>query len=244
MPLEVVKHNAPKLGKVKMTCDNPIDPKLEESGEAVKCCFSKPNFTILSGGMGSGKTSWIISALKGFYKKTHHDIIVVIPEISLHSISERDNVFEKYCPPENLYHELNEDVLEEIYAKAQANAAEDRYTMLIIDDFGADLKTKPVEKVLQRLVIKMRHLKLGGIFVLCQNYFQMPKKLRELATNCVLWNSNKSQNKKFFLEQMQTTEEEFEDLLKHCPTIHNWFLLNLKYKRIFTDNWHEVVLKN
>lgn len=244
MPLEVVKHDAPKLGKVKMTCDNPIDPKLEEQGEAVKCCFSKPNFTILSGGMGSGKTSWIISALKGFYKKTMHDIIVVIPEISLHSISEKDNVFAKYCPEDNLYHELNEQVLDEIYSKCQANAAEDRYTMLIIDDFGADLKNKAVEKMLQKLIIKMRHLKLGGIFVLCQNYFQLGKKLRELATNCILWNSNKSQNRKFFLEQMQTTEEEFDDLLKHCPTIHNWFLLNLKYKRIFTDNWHEVVLKN
>lgn len=242
MPIHIVKHDAPKLGSVKMTCDDPIDPKLETSGEAVKCCFSKPNFTILSGGMGSGKTSWVISALKGFYKKTHHDIIVVIPEISLHSISDRDNVFEKYCPEGNMYHELTEDVLEEIYAKAQANAAEDRYTMLIIDDFGADLKTKPVEKMLQKLVIKMRHLKLGGIFVLCQNYFQMPKKLRELATNCILWNSNKSQNRKFFLEQMQTTEEQFDDLLKHTPTIHNWFLLNLKYKRIFTDNWHEIVL--
>lgn len=244
MSLQVVKHDAPKLGSVKMTCDNPIDPKLEDSGEAVKTCFSKPNFSILSGGMGSGKTSWIIAALKGFYKKTHHDIIVVIPEISLHSISERDNVFEKYCPPENLYHELNETVLEEIYAKAQGNAAEDRYTMLIIDDFGADLKNKPVEKMLQKIIIKMRHLKLGGIFILCQNYFQMPKKLRELATNCILWNSSKSQNKKFFLEQMQTTEAQFEDLLKHTPTIHDWFLVNLKYKRIFTKDWCEVVLKD
>lgn len=241
MPIQIQKQDKPKLGSVHMVCDNPIDPKLESSGEAVKCCFSKPNFTLLCGGMGSGKTSWIISALKGFYKKTHHDIIVVIPEISLHSIAEKDNVFSKYCPEDNLYHELTEEVLEEIYAKTQASAAEGRYTLLIIDDFGADLKNKAVERVLQRLVIKMRHLKLGGFFILCQNYYQLGKKLRELATNCVLWNSNKSQNRKFFAEQMQIDESDFNELIEHCPTIHNWFLLNLKYKRIFTDKWDEVL---
>lgn len=244
MPLKIEKQTAPKLGKVTMTCDDPIDPKLEESGEAVKCCFSRPNFTILSGGMGSGKTSWIISALKGFYKKTMHDIVVVIPEISLNSISDKDNIFAKYVPEGNLYHELTEDVLEEIYEKAQDNAKEGRYTLLIIDDFGADLKNKSVEKVLQRIVIKMRHLKFGGIFVLCQNYYQMPKKLRELATNCVLWNSNKSQNKKFFMEQLQCSETQFDDLLKLTPTIHDWFLLNLKYKRIFSKTWDEVKIED
>lgn len=241
--MKIVNHEKPKLGSVHMTCDNPIDPKLEDSGEAVKVCFSKPNFTVLSGGMGSGKTSWILSALKGFYRKTHHDIIVVIPEISLHSISERDNVFSKYCPPENLYHEFTEEVLEDIYAKAMNNASEDRYTMLIVDDFGPQLKDKACERVMQKLVVKMRHLKLGGIFVLCQNYFQMPKKLRELASNCVLWNSSKSQNRKFFEEQMQMSDANFERLLKHTPTIHNWFLVSLKYKRVFTDDWNEVVIE-
>jgi hypothetical protein len=64
--------------------------------------------------------------------------------------------------------------------------------------------------------------------------------LRELATNVVLWNSNKSQNEKFFKEQFQFTLDKFEDLIKHTPTIHNFFILNLKYKRIFNDNWNEI----
>lgn len=238
--MKIIKHDKPKLGSVHMNCDNPIDSKLEDSGEAVKCCFSRPNFTLLCGSMGSGKTSWVISMMKGALKKTHHDIIVVIPEISLHSISEKDNIFSKHVPEGNLYHEYTEEVLDDIYAKVMVNASEDRYTMLLIDDFGPQMKDKACERVLQKLVVKMRHLKLGQIWVLCQNYFQMPKKLRELATNIVLWNSNKSQNKKFFDEQLQMKEQNFDDLLKCMPTIHNWCLVNLKYKRIFTDNWDEV----
>jgi energy-coupling factor transporter ATP-binding protein EcfA2 len=242
--MEVIHHDKPKLGKVKMTCDDPIDPKLEQNGEAVKACFSKPNFTMLCGGMGSGKTSTTIKCLKGFLKKTHSDMIVVIPEVSLASINPADNVFSKWTPEGNLYHELNEDTLKEIYEKVLANAEEGNYTIVIIDDFGHLLKDKKIETMLQKFVIKIRHLKIGQLWLLTQNYFQTPKKLRELATNVFLWNSNKSQNEKFFTEQFQMDGEKFKQLLRHTPTIHNFFILNLKYKRIFNDNWDEVVWKD
>jgi hypothetical protein len=241
--MEVVKHEAPKLGKVKMLCDDAIDPKLEDNGEAVKCCFSKPNFTLYCGGMGSGKSSLCLSALKGYLKRTHHDMFVVIPEISLQSINPKDNVFSKHTPEGNLYHELTEDVLSDIYTKMTDNASRGEYSILIIDDFGPNLKEKRIEALLQKFVIKIRHLKLGQMYLLTQNYFQTPRKLRELATNIFLWNSNKSQNEKFFKEQFQFSSDKFEELIKHTPTIHNWVLLNLKYKRIFNDKWNEVLWK-
>jgi len=240
--MKIVEHDNPKLGEVKMNCDNAIDNKLENNGEAVKVCFSRPNFTILSGGMGSGKTSFLISALKGFLKKTHHEMYVIIPEISLHSIAEKDNIFSKYLDEEHLYHEYNEEVLNGIYEKVKANAEEDLYSMLIIDDFGAQMKeNKKCEQILQRFITKMRHLKLGQIWILTQNYYQMPKKLRELATNVVLWNTNKSQNKKIFQEQFQMPEHQFLELMKMTPTTHDWVLLNLKYKRMFNNNWNEII---
>ncbi len=239
--MEVVKDKVkPRLGRVKMVCDCAIDPKLEEQGEAVKACFSRPNFTIFSGGMGAGKTSMVISLLKGAFKKTMHNMYVVIPEGSLHSISPADNVFLKHLPEDSLYHDLTDEILEDIYEKAVANSAAGEYTHLIVDDYGQELKTKPIMKQLERLVVRMRHLKLGAIWVLCQNYYQMPKKLRELATNIFLWNTNKSQNQKFFAEQFQLGEEKFLELMRHCPTAHDWILLNLKYKRIFNNDWDEV----
>lgn len=239
--MRIIKHQKPKIGSVKMNCDECIDEKLETNGEAVKVCFSRPNFTILSGGMGSGKTSFMIKLLKGALRKTHHDMYVIIPEISLNSIAENDNIFTKYLDDDHLYHEYNEEVLEEIYEKVKANAAEGCYSMLLIDDFGAQMKSnKKAEEVLQKFITKMRHLKLGQIWVLCQNYYQMPKKLRELATNCVLWNSNKELNKKLFQEQIQIKENDFNELMEHCPTTHDWILFNIKYKRIFNKDWDEI----
>ena len=242
--MKIIEHDKPKLPVIKMNCDNAIDLKLENQGEAVKVCFSRPNFTIFSGGMGSGKTSMILSMLKGCLRKTHHEMYVIIPEISLHSISENDNIFNKYLQPECLYHEYTPEILEEIYEKVKQNAENDLYSMLIIDDFGAQMKdNRQCEIILQKFITKMRHLKLGQIWVLCQNYYQMPKKLRELATNIFLWNTNKSQNKKFFEEQLQISEKNFLELIKQTPTIHDWILLNLKYKRLFNKNWDEIVFE-
>ena len=183
--------------------------------------------------------------LKGCLKKTHHEMYVIIPEISLHSISDKDNIFKKYLDPECLYHDYNEEILEEIYEKIKANAENDLYSMLIIDDFGSQMKSdRHSEMILQKFITKMRHLKIGQIWILCQNYYQMPKKLRELATNIFLWNTNKSQNKKFFEEQLQISEKNFNDLLAETPTIHDWILLNLKFKRLFNKNWNEIIFEN
>ena len=171
-------------------------------------------------------------------------MFIIIPEVSLKSINPADNVFEKYCPEEQLYNDLSEEVLNDIYAKLEINAMNGDYSIVVIDDFGHTLKDKRIEKMLQRFIIKVRHLKIGQLWVLCQNYYQTSKKLRELATNVVLWNSNKSQNEKFFKEQFQFTIDKFEDLIKHTPTIHNFFILNLKYKRIFNDSWNEIKWKD
>jgi energy-coupling factor transporter ATP-binding protein EcfA2 len=244
--MEVIKSKVkPKLGRCRMMCDEPIDEKLtaEHAGIAVDCCFSKPHFTLFVGGMGSGKTSLLISMLKGVLKKTAHNMYVIIPEISLHSISPQDNVFVKHLPEGSLYHELSPEILEEVYDRAKASAEQDEYTYLIVDDFGHIMKQQPIIKALERLIIKMRHLKMC-IFILTQNYYQTPLKLREICTNVVLWNTNKSQNFKFYNEAFQYTEDQFLRLMTHCPTIHDWALVNMKYKRIFNKEWDEIVFKD
>ena len=234
--MRVIEYSAPKLPVVKMKCDDCIDPKLDEH-EAVRTCFSRSSTTIISGGTGSGKSTWVIQMLRSVFKKVFHEIILMIPEESFRSISDKSNPFLK-VDPENIYHEFNADTLAEVYTKIEDNAAEGYYTLLILDDHGADLKVKANEMILNRMFLKQRHLRLST-FVLVQNFYMVPKKLREVTGNLVMFNTNKSQNFKVFRELFDLKEEQFKQLLRLIPTAHDYVLLNLKYKRIFVD-WNEV----
>jgi uridine kinase len=230
--MKIIPHSAPKFPKVNMLCDVVIDPKLTEH-EAIDCCFARSSTTIVSGGMGSGKTTWVIQMLKSVFKKCFHEIIVIMPENSMKSIDPKHNPFLK-INPENIYHEFNVDVLSEIYTKIEDNAAEGYFTLLIIDDFGADLRNKQNEYILNRIFLKQRHLRTST-FILVQNYYMLGKKIREVATNLVLFNTNKSQNQKVFRELFHLKEQQFNSLLRMLPTSHDYLIANLKYKRIFVD---------
>jgi hypothetical protein len=240
MSLYLEKLEKPKITKVTMNCDLPIDPKLEKY-ESIKTCFSNHNFTILAGLMGQGKTSTMISLMKNVFRKCYNDVYVIIPQISLHSISDKDNIFlaDGINDEDHLYHEYNGDTLETIYQKLVENASDDYTSMLIIDDFGANFRTdKQAEKVLNKIIIKMRHLKCS-IFLLGQNIFQLPRKWREIATNLICFNLGKSQMKKIFDEFFEYKQEQFDEIMKLYKSPHDYLLLNLKYKRLFY-NFDEV----
>ena len=221
----------PKISTPKMKCDLPIDPKLEKY-EGVKACWSYYNFTIIAGLMGQGKTSTTIGLLKSVFPGCFHNVITIIPEISLHSIPEKDNVFKRF-PEEDIYHSYDADTLEEIYERLEENASEDYSTLLVIDDFASDFKSnKAAEKVLNRIIIKMRHLHCS-IMLLGQNIYQMPKKWREIATNLLCFNLGKSQMSKIFNEFYQYSPKQFDQVMTLYREPHDYLLLNLKHKRLF-----------
>lgn len=235
--MKIIELEKPKLKPVHMMCDDIIDPKLEEF-PAIKQCFGTSNTTLLSGGTGSGKTTWLIQMLKSIWKKCYHDIFLIMPENSMNSISDKDNVFKKYLDPENIYHTYDVDTLKEIYEKVEENASQGYYTLLLIDDYGNQLKNKMEAKILQSMFLKNRHLRLS-VFVLCQSWYQAPKIIREICNNAVLFNTSKSQNCKFFDEVMNIKKNEFDELMKRLPTTHDYILISLKHKKIY-HNWDEV----
>ena len=229
----------PKIKTPKMKCDLPIDPKLEKY-ECIKSCWSYYNFTIVCGLMGQGKSSTTIGLLKSVFRGCFHNIIVIIPEISLHSISEKDNIFMRECPREDIYHSYDADTLKEIYDRLEKNASEDYSTLLVIDDFASDFKSnKDAEKILNRIIIKMRHLRCS-IMLLGQNIYQMPKKWREVATNLICFDLGKSQMEKIFNEFYRYTPDQFSQVMTLYRQPHDYLLLNLKFKRLFY-NFDEVL---
>jgi hypothetical protein len=71
----------------------------------------------------------------------------------------------------------------------------------------------------------------------------VPKKMREIATNLVMFNTNKSQNIKVFRELFDLKEQQFNELIRMLPTAHDYLIANLKYKRIFVD-YNEIKFDN
>lgn len=231
----IKQFSKPKIPKVLMTCDNPIDDKLLKH-EAIKTCFSTYNFTIIAGKMGQGKTSTTLSLLKSVFGRCFHNIFVIIPENSLNSIPEKDNLF---LPKENenkfIYHEYNEQSLGEIYDMLVEDSGDGYSSILIIDDFGSEFKTnKTAEKILNKIIIRMRHLKTS-IMLLTQNIYQNPKKWREVATNLLVFDLGKSQMEKIFNEFFDYKKEQFDEIMKLYKNPWDYLLLNLKHKRLFFD---------
>jgi hypothetical protein len=232
--MQVTDLDKPKLGKVTMKCDECVDQKMCKY-PAVECAFSQCSFTMLCGKMGQGKTSSMISFLRkgGPLYKCYNNAYVIIPEISLHSIDEKDNIFIKNMEEDDIFHEYNAEILDEIYSRLLANANKDEFSILVIDDMGAIFKRdKYAATVLNKIITKMRHLKVS-VILLCQNIYQLPKGWREIATNLITFNLGKSQMQKIFKEFYDYKEEQFLQIMRLYKSPHDWLLLNLKHRRLF-----------
>ena len=121
------------------------------------------------------------------------------------------------------------------------NSKEGYNTLLIIDDFQQRLKDPFVSKALERIVIKTRHLRTTS-FYLVQNFQKVPKSLREIAFNLVLFNIGKSQLFKVFEEVIQMKKEKYEEIIDLCyKDPHDFLLINLHRSKKIYRNWDEVI---
>lgn len=237
--MQVKTFEKPKIKfNVNMKCDEPIHKKLLKY-EAIKCCFSTPSTNLICGGTGCGKTSYLIVLIKTIFYGCFNDIFLIMPSESIASISDEDNILNEIEDKECIYEDLNEETLQDIYDKVKDNADENYKSLLIIDDHGDKLKGKQEALMLQRMFQKNRHMKLS-IFVLCQNFYQMPKIIREITNNVILFNTNKSMNEKFFNEMFQHKKQHFDEMMKLMNSSHDNILCSLKHKRIFYK-WDELI---
>lgn len=240
--METIELIQPKLPQVKMNCDEIIDEKLTK-WPAVECCFSQTSYSIIAGLPGQGKTSLAINLLRGPFKKCFSHIYVIIPEVSLQSIDAKDNIFIKHIDEEHMYHEYTEEVLEEIYQKTLQHKQDGEFSILLIDDMGAEFRTnKSAEVIMNRMIIKMRHT-YCSILLLAQNIYQLPKKWREMATNLITYNLGKSQMNKIFEEFYNYTPYQTGEIMELYKKPHDWLALNTKHKRLFFKFELEIIFK-
>lgn len=129
--MKIKKKYNPNLPKVDFLCDFPIHKKLDEY-ELTKDFMNKPNTTVFLGRQGSGKTSLCINFISEICRKCFHNIYVFMRETSRNSL--KNNIFDKYLDPCQIYEDLTPESIEEVYNKVKINAKEKEYTLIVFDD--------------------------------------------------------------------------------------------------------------
>jgi hypothetical protein len=241
--MEIIPLDKPNLKKIKMACDCIIDEKLTRY-PAVECLFATHNFTIFAGLMGQGKSTKVLQLIASVFRHCFEHIYVIIPEISLHSIDEKSNLYKKYLDDgEHLYYEYTPEVLQSIYDKLLDNAGQDMNSLVIVDDFSSEFKSnKECERILNKIIIKMRHLH-ATIFLLAQGITQLPLKWRQMATNLIMFNLGKSQLERVFNETIQMSQDQFNKVCSLYQEPHDCIMMSLRHRRMFKD-FDEIKLKD
>lgn len=191
MPILEIKEEVNR--DIKVT--KPIKEKMDKYVKDIPDGISRRNGMIylLVGSGGSGKTSLLLNQFRrgGSYHRKFHNLYLFTPSISFLSV--KDHPFEKH---DKIYHELTRDTLEELLAelkdrkeewsKTDDTDDEMEYNCVIIDDFASSLKEKDVQKLLNTMLIKARHLNTCFIFTL-QSYMYFPKMLRKQTTYATIF---------------------------------------------------------
>ena len=220
----------PPLKQIEFSCDAPLNAKLDKY-PLTKDFLNTFNTTAFVGTMGSGKSSLMINMLLGFYKKCFEYIFVFMPATSRASL--KNNIFEKHLPKSQLYEELNEHTIHEVYEKIKINSANGFKSLIIYDDVQKSLKDYNTLKSLKNIVANMRHLKVVNL-ILLQNWFSLDKSLRELITNVVLFKLAKSQTQKVFDEIVESHKDKFEQVRKLVyDKPYQWMFINVRTQRVF-----------
>ena len=136
---------------------------------------------ILTGSGGSGKTSLLLNMIKSkqIYRKKFHNIYYICPSVSFLSVEKHP-----FKDHDNVYHELNYSILEDIYnelIEIKEKEKKPKYSLIIIDDMADSMKDASILKILNRMIIKARHVNCCFFFTL-QSYYYFPKILRKQIT--------------------------------------------------------------
>jgi hypothetical protein len=235
--IRIKENNKPDIQKIKFECDVELHKKLNDF-PLTKEFMNKSNTTVFIGRQGSGKTSLMINIVKRLYKKCFHYIYVFMPQTSRNSLA--NNIFDKYLPEEQIYEELNQDTISDLYASLKENSASGYKSLVIYDDVQKALKNNSVLLSLKNIIANQRHLGVVNL-ILLQNYMALDKSLREIISNIVLFKLNKTQTERIFLECVESARDKFEEIRNIVfDKPYTWMFINLSSQRIFKE-WDEVI---
>jgi len=215
----------------------------------------------LTGSGGSGKTNLLLNLFKSktCYRNKFHNIYYFCPAASFNSL--KNHPFENH---DKVYHELDVPTLESIYQELISKKHEStkkvekkgkpiypdeseedtdsedekelEYSCIIIDDYADMLKDKSIQKELNKMIIKARHLCCGFIFTL-QSFYYMPRILRKQITYCSIY-------KPKTLPEWYSIADELLNLKKDDAMTLYDYTYNEPYTHLDIDTAKNVIYKN
>lgn len=185
-----MSHKKIIISRVKDTAENYYTKK--------KQLFDLPfKLAVIGASQRSGKTNWIINALgkKNMYSDDFDSENIYIFSPSLSSNKWVRFIEAKDIPEENLFDDLDEDVLETLYADIEDEyneAVKDKKKppnkIIIFDDlgFGGSMR-KGKFNMVDKLVMNGRHFNLSTAFLI-QSYKQLSPDVRANLSGLVVFN--------------------------------------------------------
>jgi hypothetical protein len=180
--LHIKENNKPHLKQCEMVCDVKLHSKLDQ-WEMMAHCFQTQSTTAVIGKPRSGKSSWLYSMMTGPLKRCFTKIFYICPPNS--ASSQKDNVF-LTLPDEQIFTELDEECLDTIIGYCEGSDKDEKIC-IVIDDMAFALKNPEVQKALKKIAFNKRHLHIFQTFIISQTWSSVPKEVRRLYDNIILF---------------------------------------------------------
>ena len=241
MSITLKKHQKPDLPVCEMSCDKPLHEKLNKY-EMTRTCLNKHNTCAILGRPGQGKSSLVYSWFKSknMLKKCFDTIFYICPASSLNSLE--DNIFSK-LPDDQIYDELNGEVLDEIIERAKAREDGDKIA-IIIDDMASQLKNGDVQKALKQIAMNKRHLGIYATFILSQTWKSVPFEVRRLYDNIVVFKVSPDEMESLFVETLPQYKDYSQAIQKLVYNkSHEYLVINTGSGRLF-KKFDEIIIND
>jgi hypothetical protein len=238
--ISIKEHEKPELPICKMACDVKLHEKLEKY-ELTRCAFQKHKTTGIIGLPGSSKSSLVWSWFKSpkVLKKCFTKIFYIAPANSIASME--DNIFAN-LPDNQIFNELNGEVLEEIidYCK---NSEADEKICIIIDDMASSLKDYEVQKALKHIAMNKRHYHIFQTIIISQTWKSVPMEVRRLYDNIFLFKVGAGDLKNIFDETLQAYKHLAMEITKLVfDKKYQYLYISLSDNRLFKC-WDELIFE-
>ena len=220
---------------------------------------------VMAGSGGSGKSNLLLNLFKSknHYRNVFHNIYYFCPAASMASLAKHpfeahDKVYHELDVPtlEGIYQDLvsyKVDRKKEVEKKKKKkkNKYEDdnydsssesdeekeiQYSCIVVDDFANDLKNKDIQRQLNKMLVKSRHLCCSFIFTL-QSYLYFPKILRKQITYISLW---KTRN----VEEFNSIARELLNLSKDDSLVLYNYVFDKPYTHLDIDTSENKLYKD